>query len=167
MKEQDALSSEDDESEDASAGMTGDEMMVVTDGVDLSDAASESEDMTGQPVPEEDFDGTHEEYEKYVEEFNAEAASTEEEVLVAPDEIDLGDTEKQDYGLDSLPEFGKDDIDKLEKILEGLSFSVNSESEVLNIIMEEAGAYFAGQKSTDEVSDIIQSRIQVYLKENE
>jgi hypothetical protein len=33
--------------------------------------------------------------------------------------------------------------------------------------MEEAGAYFAGQKSTDEVSDIIQSRIQVYLNENE
>ena len=108
-----------------------------------------------------------EEYEKYVEDFNAEAASTEEEILIAPDEIDMGDTEKQDYGLDSLPEFGKDDIAALEKILEGLSFSVNSESEVLNIIMEEAGAYFAGQKSTDEVSDIIQSRIQVYLKENE
>jgi hypothetical protein len=102
-----------------------------------------------------------------VEDFNAEAASTEEEILIAPDEIDMGDTEKQDYGLDSLPEFGKDDIAALEKILEGLSFSVNSESEVLNIIMEEAGAYFAGQKSTDEVSDIIQSRIQVYLKENE
>ena len=151
LKEQDVIISEEDES----------------DGVDLSDTESESEDMSGKPVPEEDFDGTHEEYEKYVEDFNAEAASTEEEILIAPDEIDMGDTEKQDYGLDSLPEFGKDDIAALEKILEGLSFSVNSESEVLNIIMEEAGAYFAGQKSTDEVSDIIQSRIQVYLKENE
>ena len=142
-------------------------MAVVTDGVDLSDTESESEDLTGQPVPEEDFDGTHEEYEKYVKDFNAEAGSTQEEVLIAPDEIDMGDTENEDYGLDSLPEFGKDDLDALEKILEGLSFSVNSEREVLKIIMEEAGAYFAGQKSTDEVSDIIQSRIQVYLKENE
>ena len=167
LKEQDVIISEEDESEDASEGLTGDQMTVVTDGVDLSDTESESEDMSGKPVPEEDFDGTHEEYEKYVEDFNAEAASTEEEILIAPDEIDMGDTEKQDYGLDSLPEFGKDDIAALEKILEGLSFSVNSESEVLNIIMEEAGAYFAGQKSTDEVSDIIQSRIQVYLKENE
>ena len=164
LKEQDVVISTEDESEDASAGLTGDQMAVVTDGVDLSDTESESEDLTG---PEEDFDGTHEEYEKYVKDFNSEAGSTQEEVLIAPDEIDMGDTENEDYGLDSLPEFGKDDLDALEKILEGLSFSVNSEREVLKIIMEEAGAYFAGQKSTDEVSDIIQSRIQVYLKENE
>ena len=58
-------------------------------------------------------------------------------------------------------------LDKMQKILDNLSFSVNSENDVLNIILEEAGAYFAGQKSTEEVSDIIQSRIQVYLKENE
>jgi hypothetical protein len=60
-----------------------------------------------------------------------------------------------------------EDLDKMQKVLENLSFSVNSENEVLGIILEEAGAYFAGQKSAAEVSDIIQSRISVYLKENE
>ena len=37
----------------------------------------------------------------------------------------------------------------------------------MKIIKEESAAYFAGQKSAEEVSDIIQSRVQVYLKENE
>ncbi len=40
-------------------------------------------------------------------------------------------------------------------------------SEVLAIINEEAGAYFAGQKTTDEVAQIIQSRVQIYLSETE
>lgn len=156
-------------SEDAAEAPTGDEITEVTDDVDSSE--TESEDMTGKPIPEKDFDGTHEEYEKYVKEFKedmkkAESDTTAEEVIVAPEEIDAGDT-AQAYGLDSLPEFGQADLDKMQKILDNLSFSVNSENDVLNIILEEAGAYFAGQKSTDEVSDIIQSRIQVYLKENE
>ena len=156
-------------SEDAAEAPTGDEITEVTDDVDSSE--TESEDMTGKPIPEKDFDGTHEEYEKYVKEFKedmkkAESDTTAEEVIVAPEEIDAGDT-AQAYGLDSLPEFGQADLDKMQKILDNLSFSVNSENDVLNIILEEAGAYFAGQKSTEEVSDIIQSRIQVYLKENE
>ena len=102
-------------------------------------------------------------------EFEKEASSgeeVEEEVILDPQEGEAAQA-ADTYGLDSLPEFGQADIDNMQKILEGLSFSVNSENEVLNIILEEAGAYFAGQKSTAEVSDIIQSRIQVYLKENE
>ena len=34
------------------------------------------------------------------------------------------------------------------------------------IISEEVDAYFLGQKSVDEVADIIQSRMQVYVSEN-
>ena len=34
------------------------------------------------------------------------------------------------------------------------------------IIEEEAGAYFAGQKSLEEVTNIIQNRIELYLAEN-
>ena len=91
---------------------------------------------------------------------------TGEEVIAEPEELEIEESTDA-YGLDSLPEFSEDDLKEMEKILENLTFSVNSEQEVLNIIMEEAGAYFAGQKTTAEVSDIIQSRIQVYLKENE
>ena len=37
---------------------------------------------------------------------------------------------------------------------------------LVNIIEEEVSAYFADQKTADEVADIIQSRVSVYLKEN-
>ncbi len=36
---------------------------------------------------------------------------------------------------------------------------------IFNIVWEETGAYFAGQKSEDEIIDIIQSRVQLYLDE--
>lgn len=38
--------------------------------------------------------------------------------------------------------------------------------EILNIINEEAAAYYQGQKSVDEVTAIIQSRINIYVSEN-
>ncbi|MBP5166082.1 MAG: hypothetical protein ILP09_02340, partial [Oscillospiraceae bacterium] len=38
--------------------------------------------------------------------------------------------------------------------------------DVLAIIEEEAGAYFAGQKSAETVAGVIQSRVQIYVNEN-
>ncbi|MCD8130184.1 MAG: hypothetical protein LUE16_02715 [Lachnospiraceae bacterium] len=51
-------------------------------------------------------------------------------------------------------------------------YSVNTKSEsaadeVTNIIFEEADAYFNGQKTVDEVCEIIQSRMSIYISENE
>lgn len=39
-------------------------------------------------------------------------------------------------------------------------------TEITNIITEEAKAYFAGQKSLDETADIIQNRVKTYVNEN-
>jgi hypothetical protein len=168
LMEQNAFISEEEPvtEDDSSIGLTGDEVTEVTDDLDLD--TEESEDMTGKPMPEEDFNGTHEEYEEYLKDFEQAASSEEEEELVI-EPLEEGDIEESadTFGLDSLPRFGQEDLDKMQKVLENLSFSVNSENEVLGIILEEAGAYFAGQKSAAEVSDIIQSRISVYLKENE
>lgn len=80
---------------------------------------------------------------------------------------DWGDDEDDDEVFSSLPEFSEKDIEKFLDVLKSLNYSVNAEQTVLNIIIEESEAYFAGQKSAAEVSDIIQSRVQVYLKENE
>ena len=41
----------------------------------------------------------------------------------------------------------------------------SSQIKIQDIIFEEAGAYFAGDKSEKEVAKIIQSRVQIYLKE--
>lgn len=141
-------------SDDASEGLTDQE------------TAEESEDLTGKPVAREDFNGTDEEYQKYLDDFNSNAGSTEEETIISGEDI----TQEEDTGkfnTSDLPDFNEDDIKTLIELVKSLSFSINGENEVLNIIIEEADAYFAGQKSAEEVSDVIQSRVQVYLKEKE
>lgn len=44
--------------------------------------------------------------------------------------------------------------------------SQTSDQTVLDIIQEEAGAYFSGQKSPEDVAGIIQSRINIYINES-
>ena len=145
---------------------TGEEA-AYEEGMDLE--MEESEDLSGKPVSEKDFDGTHEEYEQYLEDeaANAAAAGTEEEVMISGDEITAAAEDEAAAGIESMPEFGQKDIDAMKAILKTLKYQVNGESEIRNIITEESNAYFAGQKSAEEVADIIQSRVQVYLKENE
>ena len=118
-------------------------------------------------MPEEDFNGTHEEYLQYLEDEKARADTSEqaEEVVIDGEEAMQEDGVQMD--LNTMPDFNEEDLAKLKAILKGLTFPVNGGSDILNIIAEESGAYFAGQKSVDEVADIIQSRVQVYLKENE
>ncbi len=38
-------------------------------------------------------------------------------------------------------------------------------SKVVNILDEEISAYYSGQKTAEEVADIVQSRISIYLSE--
>ena len=40
------------------------------------------------------------------------------------------------------------------------------DSKISEIIDEESGAFFSGQKSAEEVADIIQSRVTTYINEN-
>ena len=47
-------------------------------------------------------------------------------------------------------------IDRMERV----------DDQVLSIIAEEAGAYFDGQKSVDDVAGVIQSRANIYMNEN-
>ena len=152
------------------ASAEGAESEALTEATDDMDTSSveESEDMTGKPVPEEVFNGTHEEYEEYLKDFEADAQASEgdEEEIISGEEA-MEEDPAAAQPENALPEFGEADIEAMEKILEGLHFAVNGEDAVVNIILEEAEAYFAGQKSAAEVSDIIQSRVQVFLKENE
>ncbi|MDR0963083.1 MAG: hypothetical protein LBM60_00515, partial [Clostridium sp.] len=53
-------------------------------------------------------------------------------------------------------------IDKADQI----SPAGNAQDEIFTIILEETAAYFEGQKTVDEVADIIQRRVQVYVDEN-
>ena len=43
---------------------------------------------------------------------------------------------------------------------------MENDAYIYNIITEESYAYFSGQKSAEEVAEIIQNRVQNYIDEN-
>lgn len=57
------------------------------------------------------------------------------------------------------------DVDQILALLDGAKASIYSDDDVLNIITEEAAAFFSGQKSVDDVCAIIQSRVKIYINE--
>lgn len=66
-----------------------------------------------------------------------------------------------------LREYTQNDIDNLLYIIDRLKIQTKQDEIILKIIDEEAQAYFNGQKSEEEVSKIIQSRVQLYLSEQQ
>ena len=65
-----------------------------------------------------------------------------------------------------IPPMTEEEIQEFEDFLFSLDQQTVYNEDLLNIIKEEAAAYFAGQKSAEEVSKIIQSRVNIYVNEN-
>ena len=59
-----------------------------------------------------------------------------------------------------------EDIRRVMDIINSADSTWNYDSQITKIVTEEAGAYFAGQKSAKEAAEIIQNRVQNYLDEN-
>lgn len=59
-----------------------------------------------------------------------------------------------------------EEIDMLWDIINSAQPAVYYDQQILTIILEEAEPYFQGQKSVDDVAQVIQSRIQIYISEN-
>lgn len=68
--------------------------------------------------------------------------------------------QEPDYGLNT------DEDNRLVYELMNGAVEVQYNLDVINMVREEAGAYFSGQKSAKEVAEIIQNRVQNYLDEN-
>ena len=61
----------------------------------------------------------------------------------------------------------QEEVDLTMKLMElAKPVTYSQEDEVLNIINEEAAAFYKGQKNVDEVASVIQSRIKIYVGEN-
>ncbi|MCH5275213.1 MAG: extracellular solute-binding protein [Lachnospiraceae bacterium] len=58
------------------------------------------------------------------------------------------------------------DAEAIRETINRIGGTGNYDEQIMAIIEEESDAYFAGQKSVDEVADIIQSRVQMYVNEN-
>lgn len=65
-----------------------------------------------------------------------------------------------------IPPMTEAEVQKVEDFIFSIDQTVTYDEDLLNIIMEEAEGFFAGQKSAKEVADIIQSRARIYVNEN-
>ena len=59
----------------------------------------------------------------------------------------------------------QDEIDKLKDYILSVDKLIYTDDEIINIVMEEADPFFAGQKTAEEVAGIIQSRVSIYINE--
>jgi ABC-type glycerol-3-phosphate transport system substrate-binding protein len=71
----------------------------------------------------------------------------------------IGDTE---YTLDPLTQA---QLDEFKEYINGAAISGNYDSDIIDIITEEAAAYYSGDKSAEEVTKLIQNRVSIYLGE--
>ena len=60
----------------------------------------------------------------------------------------------------------KEEADLLRELVQIAKPAAGANEEINNIILEEAEAFYKGQKSVDDVAQVIQSRIQIYVSEN-
>lgn len=65
-----------------------------------------------------------------------------------------------------LEPFSQEEVDAICEFIYSVNRTAYYNEYIQNIIVEETGAYFSGQKSVQDVVDIIQSRAQVYVDEN-
>ncbi len=60
----------------------------------------------------------------------------------------------------------EEEADILEELAASARPVTDADTNIINIIMEEAEGYFVGQKSVDDVAGAIQNRVQLYVNEN-
>ncbi len=58
------------------------------------------------------------------------------------------------------------EIDMIKSLIDNAKPVCNHDDKIFMMIMEEAEAYFSGQKTAEEVAKIIQSRVEIYVSEN-
>lgn len=69
-------------------------------------------------------------------------------------------------GYITVYEASQEDVDTVRELIEMADRKFQFHPEIQNIISEEAEAYFAGQKSLEEVTALIQNRVSLYLEEH-
>lgn len=77
--------------------------------------------------------------------------------------ISIGD---QEIKINPLTQEQADAFEDLLKSLHTVVYYDVSQNSINSIVSEEAGAYFQGQKSADDVADTIQRRVNIYINEN-
>lgn len=73
------------------------------------------------------------------------------------------------YGDDWMYEYHvttEEEADRVEALIKIARPSTGSDSQIMDIISEEAQAFFKGQRTAQDVANNIQNRVQLYMNEN-
>ena len=65
-----------------------------------------------------------------------------------------------------VPPISEADVNLVKDYITSITQVISYDEQLINIVTEEAAAYFAGQRSAAEAADIIQSRASIYISEN-
>lgn len=65
-----------------------------------------------------------------------------------------------------LPNMSQEQVNDFVSFIESVDKKMYYNTEIQNIVTEEAEAFFSGQKSVDDVAALIQNRVQLYVNEN-
>ena len=60
----------------------------------------------------------------------------------------------------------EEEVAAIKELIEKVERMERIDEQVLSIVLEESGAYFDGQKTVDDVVQVIQSRAAIYMNEN-
>ncbi len=71
----------------------------------------------------------------------------------------VGDTEY------TVPPLTQEQVDDFKTLVDNASVGGNYDSDIMDIVNEEAAAFFSGDKSADDVAALIQNRVSIYLGE--
>lgn len=81
----------------------------------------------------------------------------------------LGNDIINSYEMDGVQidvtEASEEDLQTVRELVEGSSVIYSKDTELINIINEEVQSYFEKQKTAEEVADIVESRINIYINE--
>jgi primosomal protein N' len=59
----------------------------------------------------------------------------------------------------------QEEADQINALINSIEHIATNDDSLLNIINEEAAYYFSGEKTVDQVAEIIQSRMTIYINE--
>ncbi len=65
-----------------------------------------------------------------------------------------------------ITELSKEEAEEFSNFIKSIDAMISRNNKINEILDEEAGAFYSGQKTAEEVADIIQSRVSIYLSEN-
>jgi hypothetical protein len=66
----------------------------------------------------------------------------------------------------TLDPLSDEQMDRVVAFIESVDSPYYYDSDVLDIVNEELGAYYSGQKSAKDTASVIQNRVQLYVEEN-